>query len=328
MNEDNLGTLPPHAPEGARKLAERITLASRRSTLEEWLEAFSEADNSIHPTFNGIGAWTHRMSHAKPNGANIPGKPTILDKANPTPVEQIKLQYNMPMRSLWEARPKRRLVGVDADAIQLRILAHYMDDPVFTEALVNGKKEEGTDAHTLNAIKLLLGKDKRDVAKTFIYAWVLNAGIDKIAQILNRTREEAREAEQAFLDSTPALKHLKEVVVPVVADKGFFKGLDGRLVPVPSAHKVLAGFLQNGESTIMKKACVKWRTKLKAEKVPFWHCNFVHDEWQTEVEDNDEVAEYVAKVQADSIRDVGVELNMKCPLAGSASFGYNWAETH
>ena len=46
------------------------------------------------------------------------------------------------------------LVGVDADPIQLRILAHYMDDVRFTEALVKGRKKDGTDPHphALNAL--------------------------------------------------------------------------------------------------------------------------------------------------------------------------------
>ena len=32
--------------------------------------------------------------------------------------------------------------GWDADGIQLRVLAHYMNDKEFTEALVNGRKED------------------------------------------------------------------------------------------------------------------------------------------------------------------------------------------
>ena len=45
------------------------------------------------------------------------------------------------MRALWGVPEDKLLVGVDADGIQLRVLAHYMNDKEFTEALVNGRKK-------------------------------------------------------------------------------------------------------------------------------------------------------------------------------------------
>lgn len=325
VSEDNLNTLPASAPPGAFKLAQRITLASRLSTLNEWLKAYNPETQSIHGTFNHIGAWTGRMSHAKPNAANIPGHPDVRDDKNPSPVERIKLDYSLALRSLWCVRPGRRLVGVDADGIQLRVLSHYMEDAEYTEAVSRGDKKLGTDVHSLNAKRL---GTTRPVAKTYIYAWVLNAGLDKQAEILYTDREAARSMEKRFLELTPALKFVKDVLVPRDAEKGYFTGLDGRLVPVPNKHKVLAGYLQNGEAIIMKKACLAWRTKLKKEKIPFWHTNFVHDEWQVETIDDDDIANYVAQTMIESIVQTGENLNLKCPLAGEAKFGYNWKETH
>lgn len=168
IDEENLDTLPEDAPEGARKLAQRILLAARRSVLQEWLNAYNEDSKSIHGSFMGIGAWTGRMSHQRPNQANIPTKPDVKDSNNPTPVEQWKLKYSSVFRSAWRAREGRRLIGVDADGIQLRILAHYMNDPEFTKALVSGDKKIGTDAHSLNAVKLgFKWEEARDRAKTF-----------------------------------------------------------------------------------------------------------------------------------------------------------------
>jgi DNA polymerase-1 len=60
----------------------------------------------------------------------------------------------------------RRLVGIDASALELCMLAHYMRDDDFTKSVSEGTKEAGTDVHTRN--KVAAGLDTRDQAKTFI----------------------------------------------------------------------------------------------------------------------------------------------------------------
>jgi DNA polymerase-1 len=320
VSEGNLNTLPKDAPEAARKLVQRLLLDSRRSTLQEWLTAVSEADSRIHGNFHHIGAWTHRMSHSNPNQANIPSG---------------RSEYAHEMRSLFSVPPNRLLVGVDADGIQLRILAHYMNDKVFTDALISGDKEKETDAHSLN--KKALGDVclDRDVAKTFIYAWLLGAGVNKVAEILNCSYGEALEASEKFLSFYPSLKALKTVQIPQDAERGYFVGLDKRLVSCSSKHLMLAGYLQNGEAVVMKHANILWREKLRKEGIPFWQVNFVHDEWQTETVNDIDVATHIAKTQADAIREVGERLGLRCPLAGSImnsykklAIGSNWSETH
>lgn len=335
IDEENLGTLPEDAPEAARKLAERILLASRRSVLEEWFRAYKPSTGRIHGRFNNIGAWTGRMSHQNPNQGNIPSDPDLKDEKNPTPVERWKLKYSKSLRALWGVPKGKRLLGVDADQIQLRIFAHYIQDEKFIKALVDGKKEEATDVHSLNAGIL---DRTRQIAKTFIYAFLLGVGVDKASFILHTSSKEAREKILQFIEAYPGLRYLKEEIIPKDAEKGYFIGLDGRYVPVPSEHHVLAGYLQNGEALIMKAACVHpdigWRVKLKKENIPFKLVDFVHDEWQTELPDDDEVVKYVGLVQAQSIVDAGVLFNLKCPTAGAVSYhngkvgGYNWSETH
>jgi DNA polymerase-1 len=167
INETNLATLPRDAPEGARKLAERILLSNRRSVLTEWINAYNPVSRALHGRFNGIGTWTHRMSHQAPNQGNIPSDPEVKDPSNPTQYELVQLKYGMNLRKVWRVNEGERLLGVDADGIQLRIFAHYIDDPDFTAALVSGKKEDGTDPHTLNAVKLGIGPERRSMAKTF-----------------------------------------------------------------------------------------------------------------------------------------------------------------
>jgi len=162
VNDFNLRTLPESAPEGAKRLAEWLTLEGRRSSLAEWLGVVQE-DSRIHGKFWNIGAWTHRMSHSAPNQANIfspwhGGEPT-------NPIEQVKADYDTELRSLWTT--DKVLVGTDADGIQLRVLAHYMESEEYAEAILNGRKEDETDIHNLNKRALGLNHLIRDDAKTF-----------------------------------------------------------------------------------------------------------------------------------------------------------------
>jgi len=327
-SETNLATLPAHAPEGARKLVQWITLDSRRSTLEEWLNAVDETDNRIRGNFKHIGSWTHRKSHSGPNMANIPSSVYPPKDREPTPVESINITYNGLMRSLWSVPKDRLLVGTDAEGIQLRVLAHYIDNEEYTEAIVNGKKEDETDIHNVNKRALGLDHITRDDAKTFIYAWLLGAGTAKIAHILRTNNDRAAKAMNSFLSSIDGLSKLKYGIIPNDAQRGYFIGLDDRVVKCDSEHLMLAGYLQNGESVIMKWANRIWYNRLKKEKIWFRQVNDVHDEWQTEVEHCLETAKYVAYVQRQAIRQAGEELEVKCRLDGSSEIGYNWLETH
>ena len=84
----------------------------------------------------------------------------------------------------------------------------------------------------------------------------------------------------------------------------------------------------------MKRATLKWHDKLKEYDACL--VNFVHDEWQTECPNNVDIALKIAKMQADSLVEVGEDLKLKCPLAGSYwnddhkdyTVGTNWYSTH
>lgn len=336
INETNLDTLPIDAPAPARTLAKRILLEARRRTLTEWL-SLVQPDSRIHGDFYGIGAWTHRMAHQRPNTANIPreykedGSPKLLGKE---------------LRSLWQAPRNRLLVGVDAEGIQLRIFAHYIDDAEFTKALVEGKKDDKTDPHSLN--QRILGDvcKTRQAAKRFIYALLLGAGIGKLAEILGTSENETKSALARLMARYQGFTYLKEQIIPADAKRGWFLGLDGRRVIIPGLdigerkHLCMSGYLQNGEAIIMKMGAVKWNQQIRANeelnKAKILFINMVHDEWQTEVPNNMEIALKVAKLQSDVFKEVGEELKLKCPLAGSYfnddikdyTIGTNWYQTH
>ena len=310
VSEENLKSLPGTAPKAALSLAERLILASRLSDLEEWLALYRTDTGRIHGNFLSIGTWTHRMAHQKPNMANIP-------TSEP---------YGKEMRKLWRADEGKVVVGVDAEGIQLRVLAHILDDPIFTEAIVNGDKSKGTDIHTLNQRALGSVCTSRDIAKTFIYSWLLGAGERKTANILNCSIGRAREARANFLEAYPGLKSLREDTIPRDVNRGYFIGLDKRRVLCDSEHKMLSGYLQNGEAVIMKLSRQLWAKTLREQNIEFKLVDFVHDEWVTEVDP--EVAEYVKEVQINSFETIGQQLGLRCKLAGSGKIGNNWYEVH
>lgn len=329
VSEENLSTLPDTAPEAAKTLRRRIVLASRLSDLEEWLNLCkkdSENVTRIYGHFNPIGAWTHRLSHAKPNLANIP----VADhgKSDPSEFEIEINRINDTMRSLFGPRPNYRLIGTDADGLQMRVFAHYVNDPDLTRALVEGKKENGTDIHSLHQRKLGEPCKSRQDAKTFIYAWLLGAGVAKVAAILGCSFEDARRAVENFIESYPGLAELKRTIIPRDASKGFFVGLDGRKVVCDSEHLMLAGYLQNGEAIIMKGACREWMAELRRNKIDFELYTWPHDEWQTGVPDDSGIISFVQRVQIDAIRHQADRLNLNCPLEGSSDVGNSWLETH
>ncbi len=322
INETNLLSLPAHAPKAARTLASRILYESRRRTLVEWC-GLVEEDGRIHGEFQGMGAWTHRMAHQKPNTANIPNE---LDDQG-----RIKL-LGGDLRQLWCAPKGRLLVGCDAEGIQLRIFAHYIDDPEFTKEVSEG------DPHTLN--QRVLGSICRDrqAAKRFIYALLLGAGLAKLGEILEASSSDTKDALERIMERYRGFKYLKEHVFPRDVKRGWFQGLDGRKVAIPNVaerpHLLMSGMLQGGEALVIKKAALKALGTLDKDKIKL--VDIVHDEFQVEVPNNMEIAIHVGKTFSEAIKWAGEDLNLKCPLSGSFfnkkkndyTIATNWRYTH
>lgn len=159
----------------------------RHIMAREWLELSNNSkDGRIHGTIFHIGPWTHRSSHNNPNMGNIA---KIKTDAKGTPLKGVLGDFGWDSRRCWIAEQGKVLVGVDATGIQLRALAHYIDDKEFTTVLCSG------DIHSFNQKaagieKGYLGMSPRDVAKRFIYAWLLGAGDEKVGIIVGVDKSE------------------------------------------------------------------------------------------------------------------------------------------
>ena len=311
---ENLATIPDDAPQAVKGLKAWKVLETRWKIAQEWLEKAQE-DGRVHGTVITTGAVTHRAAHRGPNMANIPsvphGKTGILWKMDG--------MYAAECRQVFKVPEGKKLVGTDAAGIQLRVLAHYMNDPVYTEQVIEG------DIHTFNKNALGNYCKDRPTAKTFIYAFLLGAGVGKIAEILGCNGGQANKSMQNFYETLPTLKRLKSEASRA-ASMGWMKGLDGRILRIGSDHLALSVYLQGGETVIMRLANVFWQRKAKEERINFKQCAWVHDEWQTEV-DADQ-AERLGEIQVQSIIDAGKFFKLNCPMDGEAKIGNNWLETH
>jgi len=311
----------------AKLLAEYFLIQKRLGQLAEGGEGLMkrERNGRIHGEVITNGAVTGRMTHRKPNMAQVP--------ANRSP-------YGERFRELFVPRKGWKLVGCDADALELRCLAHYMaayDNGEYTEVVLSGDKSKGTDMHSVNC--RAIGSDPtthRDMAKTWVYAFIYGAGDHKLGLILGAKgsdediRKAGQKSRRKFLRNLPALGTLTEKVAAKVKATGGLKGIDGRRLSCRSTHSALNTLLQSAGAVAMKVAQVTMDEDLQAAGyVPGWDYEFVatvHDEVQ--IECRPDIAEVVGKTAADAIKKAGEKLGFKCPLAGNYEVGMNWKETH
>lgn len=286
----------------AKAIAEYLMLQKRIAQIESWIEAV-EADGRVHGRVITNGAVTGRMTHHSPNMAQIPNSGAI---------------YGPECRNLWTVEKGNSLVGIDASGLELRMLAHYMNDDEYTSEVVSG------DIHTAN--QKAAGLETRNQAKTFIYAFLYGAGSAKIGSISGGGAKEGQLLIDRFLRNTPKLKRLREKVSRIYAEKGWLPGLDGRKLLVRSEHSSLNTLLQGAGAIVMKQALVLLKKELNRNKI--WHefkAN-VHDEWQIECREED--ADTVGQLGKEAIKQAGIELKMRCPLDGEYNVGKTWKDTH
>ena len=292
----------------AKLIARFLMLQKRISQVSSWFEAV-QADGRVHGRVITNGAVTGRMTHHSPNMAQVPSSAS---------------EYGPECRELWTVGVGNKLVGADASGLELRMLAHYMQDLRYIKTVCEGKQEDETDVHTMNM--KAAGLTSRNQAKTFIYAFLYGAGAGKIGSIIGGSSADGHKLMTRFLRNTPALEYLKDEVVLPASRKGWVRGLDGRHIMVRSEHAALNSLLQGAGAIVMKKALVILHERLKRGIINSSYCANVHDELQMEAPQ--EEAERVGKMAVQAIEDAGKHFNLRCPLTGEYNVGNNWRDTH
>lgn len=300
---------------GAVLLADWITLNGRATMINTWLEAYNERTGCIHGSL--WMANTLRYRHSNPNTANIPavafdnaGKPALGDEGG----------FTYESRDLWTVRDRsnRKLVGVDAKGIQLRVLAHYLNNPEFTKQLLEG------DPHEYN--RKLAGIGTRAKAKTFIYAFLLGAGDAKVGTIIEGTQRDGKEVKHRFINNFPGLSELLDRLAAERARTGRIILADGIPLLVSQDHIRLGYLLQGDESRIMKLASIFVDRQVTKENLDVLKVGDIHDEWQSDVLD-DHVERYI-EICEWAFKKAGEHFNYNIPIECDAKVGMTWAETH
>ena len=286
----------------AALIAEYLMLQKRVAQVQSWVDEANPDTDRVHGYVNTNGAVTGRMTHSKPNLAQVP--------ASYSP-------YGKECRQCWVARDGYKLVGFDASGLELRMLAHYMNDKDYTNEVING------DIHTAN--QHLAGLESRDKAKTLIYALLYGAGDAKLGTVAGGGAGAGRLLRERFMGNLPSFATLKDKTARDSA-QGLIEGLDGRLLHIRSEHSALNTLLQSAGAIVMKKALCLLQEYAILWKLDYYFVGNIHDEVQAEVR-SDQADKY-GRLAVSCLEAAGIELGLNCKLTGDYQVGSSWAETH
>lgn len=310
LDEDILSQID--IPE-AKDIIEYLLVQKRLGQIADgdngWLKLVRKG--KIHASYNTMGTVTGRASHLKPNIAQTP--------ANDAP-------YGAECRALFTVPPGYTLLGADFEGLELRCLASYManfDGGEYGHAVCDG------DVHTIN--QQAAGLPTRSNAKTFIYGFLYGAGDAKIGKIVGGDAKRGAELKERFLAGLPALLRVRKAVQQG-AGKGWLKGLDGRRVPVRSAHAALNSLLQSAGAILCKTWLADtYDALLEAGYKWGWGGDFVilgwiHDELQIAVREGLEAE--IGAIVVRCAQQAGSRYDFKCRLDSKFVTGKSWKETH
>jgi hypothetical protein len=323
VDEEILGEM--NFPQAA-KFTEYLTVDKRLGQMAEGKEAWIKhiRNGRIHGGITGNGAVTGRATHHHPNIAQTP---------------KVGSLYGEESRACFIPGIGYVLVGADLAGLELRCLAHFMaryDGGAYAKIVVEGSAANGTDVHSVNCralgfdpkeLYVVSGKQVkgRDIAKTFIYAWMYGAGDEKIGRIVGKGRAEGKRLKALFLSNLPALGALIKAVKER-AKSGSLRGLDGRILHIRHQHASLNTLLQSAGALIAKKAMVLAHQKFRLMSIPVHQVLWIHDEFQFEAPP--ELAEITGNILVESMQLAGAHFNFRAPITGEAKSGKNWAKTH
>lgn len=319
--EQNLNTIPEDAPQEYKNLAMWKMLVAK----ERWLRKQcwpNIRDGRIYGRCNSLGAVTGRMTHDNPNLANI--SRVKYDKDGP--VLGIEGKFGYESRELYRANEDDRvLVGSDASGLELRCLAHDMKDKAFTEAVIHGKQEDGTDIHSRNRDILIKYSDDRDTIKTFIYALIFGAFPFRLGGILGGDESVGRKARNMFMRNMPKFAALERRIKAEAKTKRL-RGLDGRYLRVRKNYSALNTRIQSSGAIVCKYWMCFIMRKINKLKLDAKLVLNVHDELQFDC--HVDCAEEVGLICKEEMIKVGRYLKMSVPLEAEYKVGKVWARTH
>lgn len=305
-------------------LLEFRKLEKMRSTYLEPLPRLAGPDSRIHTTFNQTATATGRLSSSNPNLQNIP----------------VRGDLGRRMRTCFTAGPGMKLISADYSQVELRVLAHYSQDPTLLSAFRNGE-----DIHTRTAALLFdvdpaqIGPDQRRRAKTINFGLIYGMGARKLGQDLGIPLSEARMFIERYFARFAHIKEFFDSVEQEARKHGYVTTLSGRRRPLPdmlsqsgqaralAERQAVNTLIQGSAADLIKLAMLSVYNDGELRRMKARMLLQIHDELI--VEAPEENAEAAASRLASLMTDTSAwGLDLHVPLVADAGVGRNWGEAH
>jgi len=293
-------------------------LAKLKSNYIDALPLLADAESRVHTTFQAAATATGRLSSVSPNLQNIP----------------VRTELGREIRAAFTAAPGTQLLSADYSQIELRLLAHFSDDPLLVRAFANNE-----DIHTLTASEVFgvpaetMDKETRNRAKAVNFGIVYGISAFGLAAQLGIPQAEARAYIDRYFARYKGVKAFIEKTLEATRREGSVRTMFGRKRPIPdieSRNPNQRGFaertaintpLQGTGADLIKLAMIALDRKLVERKLKTRMVLQVHDELLFEVP-ADETAEVATLVRTEM--EGVAKLNV--PLVADLAFGPNWRD--
>ncbi|MEO1233806.1 MAG: DNA polymerase I [Myxococcota bacterium] len=280
----------------------------------------SPASGRVHTQLNQATAGTGRLSSSEPNLQNIP----------------IRTDLGRELRKVFIPEPGRLLVSVDYSQVELRVLAHFSEDPVLVKAF-----EERADVHTRTAAALFeidpadVNREQRTQAKAVNFGVLYGMGPVRLARELKIPRRTASQFVKDYFDRQPGVRAYIEETLERARNEGEVRTLLGRRRLVPDVHSrnraaksaaervAVNTPIQGSAADLIKMAMLRVDALLRDAFPQAKLLLQVHDELLVEAPEED--AEAVAGAVRDAMQRV---YPLAVPLDAEAHFGGNWDDAH
>lgn len=297
------------------------SLAKLKSTYADALvELVDPQTGRIHTSYNQTVTATGRLSSSDPNLQNIP----------------IRTEEGMEIRRAFVPAEGWQMLSADYSQIELRILAHYSDDPTLIRAF-----QDGEDIHTRTATEvfnLLPGfvtPELRRQAKAINFGIVYGMSPFGLSKQLGISQKMAKTYIDHYFERYPGVQAFLDRTIQEAHQNGRTSTLMGRIRLLPdisSPNRNLRQFaertaintpIQGTAADLIKLAMIRVDDAFRRRRLNAAMLLTVHDELVFEVppEELDEVQALVLEVME------GV-WELRVPLKVNLAIGPNWAEAH
>ena len=278
------------------------------------------ATGKIHTTYNQTVTATGRLSSSNPNLQNLP----------------IRSERGQLIRQAVIPDEGCLFLSADYSQIELRLMAHFSQDPHLVQAFISGQ-----DVHAATAAKIFnvpidqVTKDQRRQAKTANFGIIYGISAFGLAQQLDCSRAEAKALIDGYFAAFPGVIDYIERQKQLARELGYAVTLFGRkryLPDILSHNATVRSFaernavnspIQGTAADIIKMAMVTIHRRLKEEGLKAQMIMQVHDELNFNVP-----AAEVDRVREIVISEMQNVVHLTVPLIADCGVGTNWLQAH